>query len=249
MIESALLQPSSSDSSILLLDRYLTMTGTSERWMKTNPNLMKIDFANNANSIKRRLRDSILQKVIQDINKNNLAVGKLDKKSSIIKVDVKSTDEVFSKEFNEALVDQVNRFYIATKTKKSLNNILILQRKTDSVRSVMNGAIAASATIADATPNLNPTRQSQRLIPSQRSQISAETNKAILAQLVQNLEMTKMALLKETPLIQVVDQPTYPLHVDKASKLKYLLFGLFLGSFCSVVVLLTIKSLRDLMSN
>ncbi len=249
MIESTLLQPSVSDSSILLLDRYLELTKEREMWKKSNPELLKIDFLKDLNSKNIRLRDSILQRTVQDINRNNLEVGKLDKKSSIIKVDVLSQDEVFSKEFNEALVGQVNNFYIKTKTKKSLNNIQILQQKTDSVRAVMNGAISASAVVADATPNLNPTRQSQRLIPTQRSQFSAETNRAILGQLVQNLEMSKMALLKETPLIQVVDQPIYPLHVIKASKLKGLIVGGFLASFICIVTLLGIKSFRDLMAN
>ncbi len=249
MIESALLQRSGSDSSKLLLDRYLALSHERESWGKSNPELLKIDFLKDKNSPKARLRDSILQQAVQNINKNNLEVGHLDKKSSIIKVDVNSSDEVFSKEFNEAIVDQVNNFYINTKTKKSLDNIAILQRKTDSVRAVMNGAIAASAVVADATPNLNPTRQSQRLIPTQRSQFSAETNRAILGQLVQNLEMSKMALLKETPLIQVVDEPIYPLQIIKSGKLKGLVVGGFLACFLCVIILLGIKSYKDLMAN
>lgn len=248
MIELALLQRSSSDSSLLLLDRYLLLTNERNKWEKSNPELLKIDFLRNSNSPQARLRDSILQQIVQNINKSNLDVGHLDKKSSIIKVDVISPDEVFSKEFNEAIVDQVNSFYITTKTKKSLENIVILQRKTDSVRAVMNGAIASSAVIVDVTPNLNPTKQSQRLIPAQRSQFSVETNKAILGQLVQNLEMSKMALLKETPLIQVIDEPIYPLQIIKTGKLKSLVIGGILASFLCVIFLLGIKSFRDLMS-
>lgn len=143
---------------------------------------------------------------------------------SIIKIDVKSENEVFAKEFNEALVMEVNEFYIQTKTKKSLDNIVILQHKTDSVRAVMNGAISSAAIIVDATPNLNLTKQAQRIVPSQRSQFSAETNKAILGQLVQNLEMSKMALMKEAPLIQKVDEPIYPLSVERIGKLKSVFF-------------------------
>ncbi|MDQ1148162.1 Wzz/FepE/Etk N-terminal domain-containing protein [Sphingobacterium zeae] len=249
MIELALLQRSPSDSSLLLLDRFLSLTNERNKWEKSNPELLNIDFLKNSNSQQARLRDSILQQTVQNINKSNLEVGHLDKKSSIIKVDVISPNEVFSKEFNEAIVDQVNSFYITTKTKKSLDNIVILQRKADSVRAVMNGAIASSAVIVDVTPNLNPTKQSQRLIPAQRSQFSVETNKAILGQLVQNLEMSKMALLKETPLIQVIDEPIYPLHIIKTGKLKSLVIGGILASFICVIILLGIKSFRDLMSS
>ncbi|UZJ65435.1 lipopolysaccharide biosynthesis protein [Sphingobacterium sp. KU25419] len=237
MIESTLLLPSSSDSSLLLIDRYLALTNTRNRWKEKKPELLQINFLKNIPQDLLRARDSILQKVVGDINKDNLVVGKNDKKSAIIKVDVISTDEVFSKEFNEALVAQVNDFYVRTKTKKSLGNIEILQHKTDSVRAVMNGNISTAAVVMDATPNLNPTRQAQRIVPTQRSQFSAETNKAILGQMVQNLEMSKMALMKEAPLIQKIDEPIYPLVETKLSKSLYsLIFG-FLSAFIVMVVL------------
>jgi len=237
MIESVLLLRSTSDTSKLLLDRYLIMTEAKKKWRKTSPELLQIDFSTVKPASLTRKRDSVLQKVVQDINKNNLVVGKNDKKSTIIRVDVKSTDEIFSKEFNEALVNQVNDFYIRTKTKKSLDNIEILQYKTDSVRAVMNGSISSAAIAIDATPNLNPTRQAQRLIPTQRSQFSAETNKAILGQLIQNLEMAKMNLLKEAPLIQKVDEPILPLEVDRVGKFKAAFIGGFLFGLLAAILL------------
>src|SRR5690606_10059089 len=131
-----------------------------------------------------------------------------------------SPDEVFSKFYNETLARNVNDFYIQTKTKKSTNNIEILQKKVDSVRTVMEDAIYSAAKVSDATPNLNPTRQIQRIVPAQEAQFSAETNKAMLAQLLQNLELTKMNQLQEQPLIQLVDRPVYPLKVNELGKAK-----------------------------
>src|SRR5690606_6123841 len=134
------------------------------------------------------------------IRSDILTVEKPDRSLSIIQVDVTSPDEVFSKVFNENLVQTVNDFYIQTKTKKSTDNIALLEQKVDSVRAVMSGAIYSAVRVSDATPNLNPTRQVQRLGPAQEAQFSAETNKAILSQLLQNLELTKMNLLQEQPL-------------------------------------------------
>lgn len=246
MIEAALLYPSASDTSKLLIDSYLEINKVRDLWKEKSPNLLKINFKHMQDSLLQRSRDSIIQRVVGDINKNNLTVGKLDKKLSIIKVDVKSPNEVFSKEFNEAIVNQVNSFYIKTKTKKSLDNIDILQHKTDSVRAVMNGSISVAASIVDATPNLNPTRQAQRLIPTQRSQFSAETNKAILSQLVQNLEMSKMALMKEAPLIQVVDNPIFPLQKTGLSKLIGGAIGGILLLILGFVALIFTKLFKDL---
>ncbi len=235
MLEAALLTPLKSDSSKLLIDRYLDVSEMKKDWKSKKPVLMEIDFRKNNQIGLQRDRDSILQKIIKDINKGSLSVAKPSSKLSIIKVDVKSEDEVFAKEFNEALVNEVNAFYLTTKTKKSLNNIEILQHKTDSVRAVMYGSISTAAAVIDATPNLNPTRQVQRIVPSQRSQFSAETNKAILGQLVQNLEMSKMALMKEAPLIQTVDTPVYPLEKKKVGLIKAPVIGAFLFGLLAII--------------
>lgn len=232
MLEATLMLRSPSDSSLLLIDRYLKLYDKKKD--SEISNLKNIDFKKDLGGRFQRAKDSILQKAVANINKNILTVGKLDKKLSIIKIDIKSPDEIFSKEFNECLVKQVNEFYLTTKTKKSLGNIAILQHKTDSVRSVMNNNIGTMARVMDVTPNLNPTRLAQRTIPTQQSQISAETNKAILSQLVQNLELTKMSLMKEAPLIEVLDEPRYPLNKETYSALTYLIIG---GSVSAIILI------------
>lgn len=223
MIEAALLLPCKADNNKLLIDRFLANEKDMESWRGKDP------------AIKDRFRDSILMESVSRINQKYLNVAKPDKKLSIIKVDVTFGDEILAKEFNEGLVKEVNEFYIKTKLKKSLNNIAILEHKTDSVKKILNGGITNIAAIIDATPNLNPTRQAQRLVPSQKSQFSVEANKAILEHLIQNLELAKMNLLKESPLIQVVDIPIYPLQSFKVSKFSYILFSfiffVFLGIF------------------
>src|SRR5690606_6776290 len=146
------------------------------------------------------------------------------------------------------LVREVNEFYIQTKTKKSTDNIAILEAKVDSVRTVMSGAIYSAAKVSDATPNLNPTRQVQRIVPAQEAQFSAEANKAILSQLLQNLELSKMNLLQEQPLIQLVDQPVYPLKVDRIGKLKGIVIGGFLFGFLTILGLIGLKLYRNIMA-
>lgn len=234
----------------LLVDRYIDFNKLRDKW-KDKPELKDIQFK--AEEIKSfglskpkftRLQDSILGKIITDISDNYLEVTKPDKKLSIIKADVKAIDEVFAKEFNDQIVKNVNDFYLQTKNKKSLENVAIMQRKTDSVRAVMNGAIYSAAAVADATPNLNPTRQVQRIAPVQRSQFSAETNKEILGELVKNLEMSKIALHKETPLIQIVDQPVFPLEVKKQEKIKSIILGGILVGLLSCFVLIIRRLLK-----
>ena len=232
MIEKTLLSyVEIEDKKQLLIDRYIEFNHLREKKWAKRPDLMNLRFDLDSTNAKDmlhksdRLRDSILGSIVEDLNRENLRVTKPDKKLSTLEVNVISNDEIFSKAFNDALVRNVNVFYINTKTKKTLQNVKILQRKTDSVRAVMNGDIYAAVAVSDATPNLNPTRQVQRIVPTQRAQFSAETNKSVLGEMIKNLEMAKMSLLKETPLIQVIDSPIYPLKKSSVSFLKGMLTG------------------------
>lgn len=247
MLIKALLSKTSPDSSELLIERYLTFTKIKEGW-KERPELATLDFREDAKTLgseKRRLRDSVIFKLVDRIKEENLTVSRPDKKLSIIKVDVISTDEIFSKSFNETLVNCVNDFYIKTKTKRSINNIAILEAKVDSIRTVMERAIYSAARAADVTPNLNSTRQVKRVAPMQEARFSAETNQAILAQLVQNLEMAKMKLLQEQPLIQLVDQPQYPLKMQKMGKVKGIILGGGLICFVLAIFIAAKKWYKD----
>jgi len=249
MIEQTLFTPLDSSSDQTLMEKYIELNNLTESW-ENNSLLLSLryklqdDTIINIETKKKRLRDSVIGIAVQNISKNYLSVQKPDKKLSKIQVDIKSTDELFSKRFNEAIVKNVNDFYIQTKTKKSLQNVQIMQSKVDSVRSVMNGAIYAAIAVADATPNLNPTRQVQRVAPVQRAQFSAETNKAILSTLVQNLEMSKLALMKETPLLEVIDKPVYPLSKEKFSRLKGLIAGGLIAGFLICFVLIMRRALK-----
>jgi hypothetical protein len=189
MIEKTLLSNVSiNGNNQLLIDYYISINKLKDKW-KSHPELLNLDFRN-AEKFKR-LRDSLIGVVVQDIRMNHLTVAKSDKKLNIIEVNVASQDEYFAKAFNDQIVNNVNDFYIQTKIKKSQQSINILQHKTDSVRAVMNGAIYKGAAAADATPNLNPTRQVQRVVPAQQSQFTVETNKAVLGELIKNLELSK----------------------------------------------------------
>lgn len=225
----------------LLIDRYINFNKLKQKW--DNPELLNIEFKLQPGKKYSRLQDSLLGEVIKDINKFNLVVGKPDKKLTVIRVEVKSKDEDFAKAFNEKIVSTVNDFFIQTKTKKALANVAILQHQADSVKAVMTGAIFASASTLDGTPNLNPTRQILRA-PVQRSQFNAEANKAILTELVKNLELSKMNLRKETPLIQVIDVPVLPLEKERVGKAKGIVLGAISGGFLVFIILIVRRFLK-----
>ncbi|MCH5719970.1 GumC domain-containing protein [Niabella hibiscisoli] len=248
MITKALLTPYSFNGvSQLLIDRYLETSKTREGWAK-RPDLHNIKFNTDnkyINAKQQIIHDSILGQIVKQLTAQNLEVRKQDKKMSLMAITVKNNDELFAKAFNEVIVSTVNKFYLDTKTQKSLENVAILQAKTDSVRDLMRGSINRAAVIADATPNQNPTRMAQRIAPIENAKVSAEVSQGVFASLLQNLELSKISLLKETPLIQIVDEPILPLDTTRFGKLKGIIIGTFIGGILIVLVLILRKIIKD----
>jgi hypothetical protein len=224
---------------ITLADYYITINELRKKWSE-KPEVAKVYYPVNANRAGfTRLQDSVLGSIYADIDKSQLSITQKDKKVSIETIEVKSGDELFSKLFCEALVKEVSEFYIETKSRKARTNVAILQRQVDSVRGQLNGAITNVAFAKYNTFNLN-TALLFKKTPVARHQVDVQANTAILTQLVTNLEMAKVTLLKETPLIQVIDKPILPLKKEKTSKLKSLVIGGFLAGFL-VVLFLVVK--------
>ena len=245
MVEKTLLSPVVlNGKTVSLAEMYIQNNKWRDKW-KDKPKLSALQFLpDTKRKYFTREHDSILGVMYQDLSKTGLSVGQKDKKISIITIDVNSTNELFSKYFTEALVKEVSDFYVTTKSKKARMNMDILERQTDSIRRELNGAITGVAVANDNTFGLNPAMNVRRA-PSARRQVDVQANTAILTELVKQTELAKVTLRKETPLIQVIDQPILPLKKEKVSKIKGLFFGAILAAFLVLVYLTVRRILRE----
>ena len=237
VVEKTLLNPVQvAGKEISLADYYIQINELKEGWAK-RPSLANISFSANADRTKFSLeQDSILQTISAGLTKTNLVIAQKDKKVSIISLTVKTESELFSKLFCEQLLKETSDFYIETKSKKSRLNVAILQHQADSIRAELNGAITGVAAASDNVYNLNPAYNVKKT-PGTRRQVDVQANTAILTQLVAQLELSKVSLRKETPLVQLIDRPILPLEKEKVGRLKSLELGGFLAGFLTVLYL------------
>jgi uncharacterized protein involved in exopolysaccharide biosynthesis len=235
VVEKTLLNPVQvAGKELSLADYYIQINKLKEAWSK-KPALAGISFPANGDRTKFNiLQDSILQTISAGLTKNNLTIAQKDKKVSIISLTVKTENELFSKLFCEELIKETSNFYIETKSKKSRLNVEILQRQADSIRAELNGAITGVAAASDNVYNLNPAFNVKRT-PSTRRQVDVQANTAILTQLVAQLELSKVSLRKETPLVQLIDRPILPLEKEKLGRIKSFVLGGFLAGFLAVL--------------
>ena len=246
MVEQTLLSPVVVDGkTISLAEMYIENNKWRDKW-KDDPKFKNIQFApDTKRKYFTRAHDSILGVMFENLSKGGLTVAQKDKKIAIISVTMVSTNELFSKFFTEALVKEVSDFYVTTKSKKARMNMAVLQRQTDSIRRELNGAITGVAVANDNTFALNPAMNVRRA-PSARRQVDVQANTAILTELVKQSELAKVTLRKETPLIQVIDQPILPLKKEKLGKAKGIVLGGVLTGFLVVLGLIFRRILKQL---
>lgn len=246
MVEKALLTVFNIDGkSQTLADRYMEVYGLREKWQKKN-RLKGISFPANVDRRKfTLLQDSILQVFYSDIIKERLLVMKPDKKLSFILVKTKTVDEVFSKNFTVSLVQEATDFYIRTRTQRSKFTVDQLQNKADSVERLLNQKTYSAAATQDL--NFNPARS----VASVKTELITR-DKMVLStmygEIIKNLELSKMAMAQETPIIQIVDTPILPLEISKFGKMKGLILGGILGGILIVIILISINFYKEIMN-
>ncbi|MGQ7945287.1 lipopolysaccharide biosynthesis protein [Flavobacterium sp. WC2509] len=246
MVEKTLMTPVTVKGKIIsLAEMYIQDKEWRNKWDE-QPKFKKIQFLpDTKRKYFTRVHDSILGCIYEDISKNLLTVAQKDKKIAVTTMEVVSTNELFSLYFCEGLARQVGKFYVDTKSKKSRMNMEILSRQTDSIRGELNSAITGVAVANDNAFMLNPALNVHRA-PSARRQVDVQANTAILTELVKQMELAKVTLRKETPLIQVIDRPILPLPKERFGKLQGILLGGFLASFLTLLYLIFIKLWRNI---
>jgi hypothetical protein len=243
MLEKTLLSKDTFNNKLeTLINRYIEYNNLREKW-NDKPQLQNISFNIPKNKFTVH-HDSIINQIVKDFNKSSLQVTKPDKKLSIIKVAFKSKDQLFAKSFSNNLVQNVNDFYVTTKTKKSAENLEVLQNQADSVRTVLNNSLGGVAALVDANPNINSAYQSLR-VPTQKRQVDVQASGAIYQEIVKNLELAKVAFRRDKPLIQVIDEPVLPLENDILGTAK----GIILGGFLFVIIFILFISIKTVFTN
>ena len=224
-----------------LIDYFAKAQILEKKWVKEKVYLK--DFYKHE-KLYSRAQDSVLKEAIKLIKKDFLIVGKPNRNTSILNVGFKHKDEVFTKIFNEVLVNKVNSFYYKTQTKKTAFNLKVLQVQTDSVKRLLDMSFLALAEIDQNIPNLNPLVKTAK-VPYQKAMANLQANQAIYLEVVKQLELAKVTHRNKTPLIQIIDKPSFPLENNRWKFLNILILGTFGGGALIVLFLSLQRIIRQ----
>lgn len=230
------------EKSNLLLNDYISLHKMNANWTEKN-NLKSLVFTKESETNTDRIKDSIINLIYKQIIENKLYIDRKDKKLNFITVQFDDIDEEFSKNFTELLCYNATQFYTEYKTKKSTQNINNLIIQCDSLRNLLGGSIENVASVSDL--NINPLKQVLRS-NVQKSQVNVQANTAMYTEVMKQLAIARVTLQKETPLIQVIDNPVLPLKKVNLGKLGCSIIGFFLGLIIITSFLTFRFKLKDL---
>jgi hypothetical protein len=210
LMEQALLNPVVEGENQSFAELYLNYSGLNKS-LKSDPEIgiYKVSVDKNINSLNESER-KVLNIIYNTITKKEISIENKNTDNSIITIDLKTENEKFAESFPKSLITVVSEYYIESKTRKARLNFENIKKQTDSVRNVLNGSISKVAVENDNTFLLNPAYNIKR-VPHALNEISVQANIAILTELVKNLEISRMNLLNETPIIEIIDTPILPL--------------------------------------
>ena len=213
-----------------IADYYIQINDLASAFESKNINVKSLNFASLTEGVKHTVQqDSILYILYSRINKN-INVEKKSKKSTIITLEVVSGDQVFSKVFAEEVLKQTSDLYVDIKTGNLSRSIDRIQQKADSLQNSLRGIYQKSFQAENATKLYN-VNSSLRINTSQ-TEIAARdktVSSTLYGEVVKNLETLKLSLINQTPVIQVLDTPKFPLFDQRTPARYSLMIGFAIG--------------------
>ncbi len=224
VVEGALLsEVSVNGEKDLLINYHLEFNNYRELWFKNTPEIKKLFFSGDRNHF-TLLHDSVLYVAWKNISENVINV-ELNDQSNIISVTCQSKNELFAKLLAENIVAEVKEFYIYTQTVKARNSLEFIQNRADSVLNELKLAELSYARHKDSNFGV---MRAEGLLEEMRLKREVEILNVMYGEIIKNLEISKVTLLNQKPLINIIDKPRLPLEEIRFSTMKgLLLFGLF----------------------
>jgi hypothetical protein len=224
---------SANKQSPTLADLYLDFSKLKTKWKK-RPDLVALNFRDLKPAL-NHTGDSVLNIIYKQLIKKNLSAERVSKKGTIIEVKMISQDDTFSKLMTERLVQEAGKMYLLIKVGTAQQNINRMQRRSDSLLSLLNNKsyTAAASQLLDVNPGLRTA-----IVPYETATRDKTVIATLYTEVTKNLELSKLMLSQQTPVIQLLDRPGLSLFDNK----KTLSFLILAGSFITMSICLALLS-------
>lgn len=217
-------------------NHFIHLFGYKELWKK-NDSLR--DFKFESHKEKLTLKENGVFKAFYGQIITDFLKVEESKKSGLVKITIQTPSQAFSKQFNQSLVSALITFYVDRITEKGRKNVSIIQKRVDSISGALRDAEYAYARWKDGS---NQLVKAQGMISEIRLRRDVEVANSIYIEGIKQLEISKFSLLQETPILQIIDAPSFPLaKTKKTSRSRLISIGFVIGILLAILYVFVIK--------
>ena len=152
--------------------------------------------------------------------------------SGFLNMDFSFNDYKLSEILSNKYIEKLTEYYTNQKTEKAKINLDFFTERAAFVKRQIDTTATQFALFQERNNRL---RFASRMVSAKELETKLEYLKEMYKTLVTNREQAASQLQRDTPIIQVLDEPRPPFFISQKSVLIYSLFGLFLGAFIAVV--------------
>lgn len=168
-------------------------------------------------------------------------------KSGIVRASCTSTSETFCKEFMSALAHTLSDYYTDKSVEQQERTYRLIRQRCDSLERALYSTEYALANWIDA----NRTALRAGSLPARtgikRDQYEreAEVLNVMYIEAVKNRELAQLNLLMNTPIIQLIDLPSYPLPIKQTNRLLSYIFAAAAAIGITALLIVLNKIIKD----
>ncbi len=200
----------------------------------------KSDDLNKLTSQDRNILDALYEFL-----KGQTVITNENQKSTFQTLTVETRDDTLSYIWAKLYLKTVTNFYIDTKTKKSQELLIIMDKRVDSLRSALYYTQGKLANYNDQNQQI--IFQRARII-AERLQLNSQQLQNMYLESVRNYDNLKFSLAKETPLFTIISEPEISTVGIRHFYGPITLIGIILGVFLSSFVLNVVRIYKEVMS-
>lgn len=245
MVYKAMLKTAKIDSlEQNLFNHYLDLFNMRKNWQEKD-HLRDFKFTSQKVEDFSFLENSIAQDIYNQIIFGMLSAS--PGKNGITSVSCESTSETFSKEFLTIWVKTLSDYYQDKAVEQQRNTYEMMKARTDSVQSALHGVEYAITQWYEENRKIlrAGTLSPKKAMEKERLERKAEIYQEVLLADYKSLEIARLDLHSNKPILQIIDRPTYPLPMNVPNKLMKLIVAAFLSVVLTTILVLFVKIVRD----
>ncbi|SDL45590.1 hypothetical protein [Siphonobacter aquaeclarae] len=182
--------------------------------------------------------------MFRDYAAADLSIDNVDKKSSFMELKTKTDSDTLSKILVETWLQKMTEFYREARNQKTMELLTLYVNRRDSVLTKLSGAerkLAASQDMSQYVVMPSGRVSEQRLLQN--------TNylQGLYMDAIRNIDALRTSLIKDSPLVTIIDEPTYPIDSVPYPYGRAMKIGIGLGIILALISMFLINTYQNMM--